>query len=610
MSGTASSKMKGQEVVFFGVLFLAGFIFLWIAVNPQLLYQRQQPAFFTGCDHLQKYLSYSGGAADYVANLLSQFYTYRFLGALLITLVIAAITFSAHRIFKIFNSGAGVTFVTFALAGLLFCLHAGYFYTLAYSLAILFPLLGFLLFASLQHLHAGVRLALYFLLTAALYALSAAPFLIFAVLAVLYELFMKKERWEKIPLLLFFIAIPLLWPHIAFYLSLFSRSQMYTYLLPFSLVHPIRPLPWLIYGLLLVFPLLFSLRQVNLQIGAPDGLPKKVGSYWRYVILLLLALALGISANYSLDKKHRLVLTIDRSADTQSWSEIIREAGRHPDVMNRLITLQFNRALYHTGKLCDELFSYPQIEGEEGLYRNSGPAFDMSYALAQLIYEMGNLNSAQVWANEALSIEGASPRVLQLLALIHLQKEEYASAQIYLNKLAKTLLHRKWASKYAEIIDHPERKNDPEFAMLKRSPLSSNFLIRFGFAYGELVNLNQLDLQNRMAFEYCIAYNLLARRLDRFMEFLPQMTKFWPDGLPRHVEEALILIGMSGAVQNMDMMKAFQLLKSNVDKFDHFMSIIAKHNNQTQYAQAELLRQHGDTYWYYHLYHKPRELQK
>jgi hypothetical protein len=610
MSGKSSSPLNKIEAGLFAILFLAGFIFLWFGVNTQLLFQHQQPVFFSGSDFLRQHLTYPGGVADYLANLLSQFYVYPFLGALLITLVIAGITISAHRIFKIFNKGASVTFVTFVLAGLLFCLHSSYFYTLAHSWAILFSLLAFLPFASLQRLPVGLRIAFYFVFTVILYSTSAASFFIFAILSVLYELLLKKEKWNvKILLIVFYIILPLVWPHIAFnYLHLFSYSQMYTYLLPFSLFFPVKALPWMVYAILLIFPL-FGWRELNLQVGAVEGSKKKELIYWRYVTLFIICLALGISAYYSLDKKHKFVLAIDKYADSQQWEEIIQKAKNHPEVMHRLITLHYNRALYHEGVLCDELFSYPQIEGEDGLYRNSGPAFESSYAMACLTFEMGNLNSAQVWANEALSIEGETARNLKLLALIHLEKDEYAAAQIYLNKLSKTLLHRTWAKKYKEIIDHPELKNDPEFSMPSHSPISANFLIRFGFAYGELLNLNQVAPENKMAFEYCIAYNLLSRRIDRFMEFLPQIAKFWPIALPRHVEEALILIGSSGLAQNMDM-KAFQILKSNVDKFDQFMSIIAKHNNKTQYAQAELQQQYGDTYWYYYLYHQPRELQK
>ena len=110
-----------------------------------------------------------------------------------------------------------------------------------------------------------------------------------------------------------------------------------------------------------------------------------------------------------------------------------------------------------------------------------------------------------------------------------------------------------------------------------------------------------------MAFEYYIAYHLLSRRMDRFIQMIPEIIERRAENLPRHVEEALILVGMTGIAQDLDMSE-IQLRKDYVDNFHDFLAIIAKHKNNTQYAQIDLVEKYSDTYWYYHLYHQAREL--
>ena len=66
---------------------------------------------------------------------------------------------------------------------------------------------------------------------------------------------------------------------------------------------------------------------------------------------------------------------------------------------------------------------------------------------------------------------------------------------------------------------------------------------------------------------------------------------------------------MSGMDYDVDFSKV-SLRMSYVNKFKEFMSILSKHNNDVRYAQAELEKKFGDTYWYYQLYHQPQELSR
>ncbi|MBN1479267.1 hypothetical protein JXA70_03235 [candidate division KSB1 bacterium] len=589
----------------------SAYLHLLVNVSPRLIFQNQQPVFFSGAEFFQKHVAYPGGIAGYLSSMLEQLYLFPFLGALVMTLIIAGITLTAFYVYHTFKLGIATPYITLILTGTLLAVHSGYFYQLSYSLSVLFSLIAFLIFFYIGRKRIFLRLLLYLILCPILYYLVAAPFFIFVFLALFAEAFLTTAKWlGKLALIVIYISIALLWPLIAHaYLFLYASSDIYSFLLPFYLFLPIKVLPEFLYLLLLVPPfvsgVLYCLRKKNPNANREH---KLIGVAKQAALLIVCLLALLAIVYKSFNNKQKAVLNIDKLAEEHKWENIIATAKAHPHVLHRLLTFHYNRALYHRGQLCEDLFAYPQVEGENGLYRNSGAAFEAPYAMASLTYEMGNINSAQCWANEALSIEGESARVLKLLTLIHLRKGEDDAAALYSNKLSKMLFQHKmcerdkpWTDELAKI------KGASEASAVDSSFVASHFLIRYGHAYAELQYFIKRYPQHKMAFEYTMAYDLLSRRLDRLVEMVPKFMQMPFDKMPRHLEEALILIGMSGIDYNIDL-NALNFRVDYVEKFRRFMSIISRHNNNTQFAQAELLQEFGDTYWYYHLYHQPQEL--
>lgn len=608
-----ADKLRGarRTVWLFFFTYIATYVHLLLVVNPRLIYQNQQPTFYTDVEYIQKHLAYPGGFAEYCADFLAQFYLFPWLGAAVLTLVIAAIALSACAVYHTFHLGAGALYITIMVTGALVALHSGYFYNLAYSLAIVFSLIAFFIFIYFRRKSLLSRLLLYVLLCLSLYFFVAAPFFIFVLLCVFAELFtLPEKRLRKLFVVLFYVLIALVWPFVAHSMFfLYNRSDVYAFLLPFRVSMPIAVLPEGVYLLLLAPPLvsgIVSLIRKKNHHKKPHH--RKIRGAQQGILPAILTIALVTIIYRSVDIKHKVFLTIDKFAEEHDWKNITATATAHPNVLHRLLTFHYNRALYHQGKLCEELFAYPQLEGENGLYYNSGAAFEAPYAMASLTYEMGNINSAQCWANEAFSVEGESARVLKLLTLIHLRKGEDDAAALHSNKLSKMLFQQKkykrdkhWTDELAKIASAPDA------GIVDSSLVSSNFLFRYGHAYAELQYFRARFPQNRMAFEYTLAYALLSRRLDRLVDLVPHFMQMPFEEMPRHLEEALILIGMSGIDYNIDL-NAFNFRVDYVEKFSRFMSIISKHNNNTQYAQAELLRNFGDTYWYFHLYHQPKEL--
>lgn len=595
-----------NAVWIFAIGFVVTFFYIWGVVQPPLIFQHQQPTFFYGADYFAKLMQHPGGFVDYLSNFLTQFYSISFLGAFIITLTVFGIGFSALKIFKLFNLGLLAPLLALLLMGFLIAAHSNYFYTLAPSLSTLLTLAVFLFYSTVTPKHFVLRVILFSFIARTLYVFVAAPFLLFILLSLVAELFIMKENRVKKIIAAVIFSSSIFWPLLVHkYIFLFSSKDIYTYLLPVESVsdfHIFAKIAWAILCLSPIVGVVLNLFKTNALNTLSFNPIKEI------IAVCVIFIAVGVVAYNAFNEKHKIVLKIDRYAEHQQWQEVLKTATENEDVLHRLITLHYDRALYHTGQLLDNLFSYPQIEGEKGLIRNSGPAFESPFANADLMFEMGNINSAQIWANEALSIEGQSPRILKLLVLIHLYKNELEAAEIYLNKVSKTVGNKEWAEHYKQLLKEPLLiKNDPAFNIVDGHTINENFFIRFGQMYAELKMFYDNSVPSRMAFEYLFAYNLLSRRLDFVAAMAPHILDLPYPRLPRHVEEVLILIGMSGSDFNVDL-NAFDFQPSRVEDFKTFMSIIAKHNNNLQYAQAELLQTFGDTYWYYHIYHQGQEL--
>ncbi len=82
------------------------------------------------------------------------------------------------------------------------------------------------------------------------------------------------------------------------------------------------------------------------------------------LIILLLAVA---AALYSYDKNKKYFLLIDYYARTEEWKKVLDLAQRGLPISN-IVQCQVNRALYHSGLLCDKMFSMTQLFGSDGLF--------------------------------------------------------------------------------------------------------------------------------------------------------------------------------------------------------------------------------------------------
>ena len=213
MASAAESWIDKYIAWIFIGLFFAIFIYVLGVVNPTLLFQHQQTAFFASTDFLQKHLAYPGGIAEYLGAFLMQLYAVPGLGALIITVLIICVTSAAFFIYKIFKLRRLAPFFALLLVGSLTALFSSIFYYTSHAVALCLALSSFLLFQKLSKKSFVLRLVLFFVFAVGLYYLIAAPFFVFVLISIFNVLFLIDQQWPlKIIEVLFYFAISLIWP--------------------------------------------------------------------------------------------------------------------------------------------------------------------------------------------------------------------------------------------------------------------------------------------------------------------------------------------------------------------------------------------------------------
>ena len=233
-----------------------------------------------------------------------------------------------------------------------------------------------------------------------------------------------------------------------------------------------------------------------------------------------------------------------------------------------------NLALAMQGQLCNRLFEFYQ-NGAEGLF----PTFtrDMTSPLptAETFYQLGMVNDAERYtfeAQEAIPNYRKSGRLTRRIAQCEIINGNYAVAAKYLRMLENSLFYRQWArSQERFLYNSAAVKADPEYGRLRDIRIKHHDYLFSDQEMDQMLGLLLVDnkkYDNRMAYEYLIAYELLQRDVNRFMQYYPLGRFVQFDHIPYAIQQVLIgswlqrhntLQGMPYSVdrQNVDATVAF-----------------------------------------------------
>lgn len=538
---------------------------LALLVDPSVFYEHGGyfPAFQYGAEFLRPFLSRPGGPSQYLAAYLAQGCADRWLGAAGFTALALLLGWGYGLALRYAAGKRALVWGTFPVLGAVL-VWSRYGFHLDSMTALVLAVLGAAFYAQPRtgtlapRCRAGLGMALIIL---GYWCCGGAVFV-----GVLLAAAVEHERRQQPRLAALFllagILTPVVFGHLCLGLPLHGAA---TCLLPYSDTSRLDGALTLclLYGLA-VLPAVMLLLKHRAASGrdtaaGSSGLPARLGwtrvpSRWRPVLGALAAAALVAVAWSPYTARRMAVMKHCRARD---WERVLLEASRLPaDRVTFDVSYAVNLALFHTGRLGDAMFAFPQGR----LSLNLGAAFascsDRSYyverartffdvGLATL--EMGLVNEAERVAHEVLEIYGPHPAVLRQLVVVNLVKRRPEAARVLLEALCLDPVARSWAKARLETLSRsPDELLNDELVAGARANLpfrqdSSGLLVPLAQRC-----LGQLDENpaNRMAFEYLMAQYLITHDLEGFVRELPRAQAFGYRVLPRHYQEAVVLYEM------------------------------------------------------------------
>jgi hypothetical protein len=552
-------------------------------------YREQFQMFLFGKDYFTDVCSRPGGFCNYLGRFLTQFYVYAWLGALIVSATLLAmrqLVYSVACKLGRERSGEWMSFL---------------------------PALGYALLLCDENTHIGGAIAFCIALLLArgmmnidrkslrLFALPAAiPFaymLIGGVVCLSILLWLaheyRRRRGRKIDFAitaLASIAVAVITPFAAKYI--WVQYPMERLWAGVDYVHFVNYNPWdVIYICILTV----------IVVGIAPRLPgfKKL-SRGRSIVIgtatlagLSLAVMIGIAAPRHASKEE--IMAYDYHCRMRNWDKIISMANRRaPSAPMTVCCL--NLALYHKGRLADDMFRYFQ-NGPDGLL----PAFRRDFMIptvaGEAYYYLGFINTSQRFAFEAMEALPdfqKSARSIKRLAETNIIAGHYERASKYLHFLEHTLFYRKWALDAKLYLYNDSLVNThPEWGSLRRFHTQQDFL--FSEAEKDMMLGICFTQQpgNRMAYEYLMAYTLLTKDMKKFRLYYDIPKDFTIDPIPKSWQEALIYIwGLTGAAPETIPLPVANDVKQAVKAYANIYTTVN--------APEPLLRKDfAKTYWYY-----------
>ncbi|MHC4565332.1 MAG: DUF6057 family protein [Planctomycetota bacterium] len=618
------AKSKGQEILqkvtsckshdkiwvllFTAVLMSFYFAYLLLRIDPKLIYQSQEPVFFFDRYFFNGFFSYPGGLNELISGFFSQFFYYSWTGALLLVLVFASVTWNTKLLIGSISSNRPILYLHLVPSVFLLALHSNYRFPLVLTLGLLWTLFTVNIYIRLAPSKTILRLPLFLILQAMLYYVTAGQAFVFSLLVILYEV----VHYRKTVLPLVYVLSAALLPYVGASTIFVVRIQdAYTMHLTSSDSYKLAWPSWVLYALfpLAVILAMFQRRSVRSGQENTNSFSGKF-LYRRSISTRLLQgiiflFLLGVMALYSYDKKEKAFLLIDRYARSGQWDRVLDMAQKGLPVSS-LVQCQVNRALYHTGRLCDETFSMAQLFGSNGLFMHESLRGHYALQHSDLFFDLALINESEHWAYEAIAANGDTAWNLQRLVQVYLLEGQRDIAAKYLRMLQKTVWHKAWATEHQEYLsDSNDFWANPRSQYIRKMMPVSDFLVsptEPELCLEELLN----NTKNRMAFEYFMAHCLLEGEIGRFMKHLHRLNDFDYPRIPRHFEEAMLIYNQLTGGKGISL-PGKSISEETIRKFNDFNSIRAKHRNSKEAAYEEL-KKYRNTYWFYGMYlHKPRK---
>jgi hypothetical protein len=593
------------------LVFIACFLYFLFRVHPKLILELQSPVFLMDINFFKEFLQIPGGLIDWFSELFMQFWISDFFIAVFLTLCCWCVAFLTRKWLEILTENR--SFHTFHLipAVLLAFLHSQYDFNLSITLAFIINLSFLNLIVRWTPKQAVIQIAVGIIALVLLFWLTGGAFLICSILFGFNELIVKKRYINGLFIFVFSSLLPY-----AAASSFFPVTLKQAYL--HNLISENSIKFWLIGYIVPLFYILASFFVFLTKISVVQKSLKKIVKLirlgelnvrWQCALgTLLIICGTILLTEKTYDNNLRLDLEISQFTREGRWDDVLFTA-RQCTQANPLLFHQINLALFQSGFLLDKLFSFPQFFGPFGLLMDFNWRSYSPVKTSDIYWELGLINESLHWAHEALELKGPTPEILKRLGMAYMIKGDHAAAKRFFLNLKNIPFYEKTADDLIRLNDTPSELAQDSGAKYIRSYMPSEDYIHLStFSSDELELLLKRNPNNKMAFEYLIAYYLLTGNLNAIVNYFPAFGFFKYSQIPRYVQEALLIIASLDSNLDQNQLNSY-VQPITRQHFLNYQQILNKYKGNISGAKPELQTQFTDTYWYYLMYVRPEARQ-
>lgn len=296
------------------------------------------------------------------------------------------------------------------------------------------------------------------------------------------------------------------------------------------------------------------------------------------------------------NRNFHVEIAMQHAIEKNDWDKTLKLA-RKTDQPSRIIVMYRNIALMNKGRLCDEMFKYP----------NESVGIDTPAQISQtevcgpvVFFYNGLINYSTRWSWEmSMMFQRTLERYkYQAKVALFTGQENPALVERYLDIIGRNLYQRKWVRKYRSMLEDPSLlASDPEYQMFKA--LDNFEEVKYmSSAVAENTILNHFMLQEHpegVMLDACLAASMTAKDIDMFWYFYDILLASGRR-IPTHVGEAAILFAYIGRNQAEIDAVARDLGGPDAPVVRRFIDFSSKASAGDEKACREKF---GDTYWYY-----------
>ena len=625
-------------------LFCAGiFVFFAFFYNHHLHFAEQIQLFLLTGDYFISKMSIQGGFSGYLGEFLTQFYYLPFTGPLILTLLILAVQQLVWRIIR--RVRPDTLFFPLSFIPALWCamIMCNEFYPLSAVTGYIIGLMAGWFFISIRN--GSHRFYSGLLLLPAVYWLAGGAYLMLFSIIIVFEITVrqktedgrrktedgrqktedgrqktedgrsersgdsaqaeqktedgrKKEGGERQITTLqdwilrsgYFILLPIIAVVIPFIVKHYIVMQPLMPAVMSEYYHNILtvlPVPVVaLFSMPAMLMLAVRLIRINEKLTRHALVIQTAG------LLLFTWIGFRIWADFSAEA----IMKYDYLVRNERWSDVIKLADNKPP-RNWLSLAMLNLSLAKTGQLGNKMFTYDQ-RGVSGLFLPFAREYVAPMMGNEIFYHLSLTNASQHYSFESMETipnHNKSVRMIKRLAETNLINGNYGTSEKYLKLLEKTIFYSKWAKETRTYLYDDNRiAAHPVYGEKRKFAVRNDYFFHVLNMEAVLHRMIRENPDNRMAFEYLMAFYLINKDLRNFSGLVPQLEKMNYREIPISYQEAMLYI--IGLTTTDPFSAAPSYINANVrNRMKAFADIYTKYPE----PEERLRRHYPDTYWYF-----------